>query len=262
MNVIITGVGRKTGIGAAIAYELAQKGYNLYLTSCMGYDITHGICKEQIQDIPEEYLETQKKCEACGVKVVFKSFDLTHQNAYKELFNDAVNQIGDIQVLVTSHCIHEFDELGTITRRQLHRNFKVNAEATFFLVQEFYRRFHGSCGSVVVLSSTQGLEPLITEVSYAISKASIPILVSTTAPILAKKGIRINAVNPGATAIEDVNDDIEKYRQNNLFRRAGKPSDTAHLVSFLVSNEGQWITGQTINSEGCLFRGVTSFPYY
>lgn len=97
------------------------------------------------------------------------------------------------------------------------------------------------------------------EISYAISKATVPVIVSTLAPIMATKGITINAINPGATEIGDLSDrNINLYQQGNYFKRLGTPKDAANLVCFLISNEGQWITGQTINSEGGIFRGITN----
>lgn len=261
MNAIITGAGRQSGIGAAIAAALAEMGYNVYLTSYLQYDIQNGICRESLNknSIPEEYLETKKRCETYGVKVLFKSFDLSSPSGSEKLFDDANKELGDIHVLVTSHCIHGFDKLGEIRDEFIESNFKINAKATFMLCQEFYRRFVGKIGNIITMSSTQCLEPLVNEISYAISKASTPIIVTTLAPMMAKKGIRINAINPGATEIGDTSDNVDLYKSNNSFGRIGNPSDVANLVSFLISEKGQWITGQIINSEGGLFRGISSF---
>ena len=133
----------------------------------------------------------------------------------------------------------------------------VNAIAVFLLCKEFYSRYIGNSGRIINLSSTQSLEPLSTEIAYAISKATIPVIVSTLAPIMATKGITINAVNPGATEIGDINDrNISIYQHLNQFGRLGTPEDAANIVCFLVGDEGKWITGQTINSEGALFRGI------
>lgn len=262
MNAIVTGVGRPSGIGAAIAFELAQKGCNMFLTSCLEYDIENGICKKDFWDIPSEYIEIKERCQKNDVKVLFKSFDLTSRDACSELFDDASRELGNIHLLVTSHCVHTCDKLGEINDSFLNRNLRVNSGSVLLLIQEFYRRFSDNEGSIVAISSTQELEPLVNEISYAISKASVPIIVSTLAPILAQKGIRINAVNPGATEIGAHSDDIEEYKRSNLFGRVGRPTDAAHLVSFLCSNEGRWITGQTINSEGCFFRKLTALPLY
>lgn len=71
------------------------------------------------------------------------------------------------------------------------------------LCREFYVKFNSCDGRIINFSLIQNLEALITEISYAISKASVPVIVSTIAPIMAEKGIAINAINPGAAKIEE-----------------------------------------------------------
>ena len=188
---------------------------------------------------------------------------MSSQRSVISLFDDANKVLGDIDVLVTCHCCHAFDSFGSIKEEDFDCNLSVNTKATFMLCQEFYNRFNNQSGRIVNISSTQALEPLTSEVSYAITKSTIPVLVSTLAPIMAKKNITINSVNPGPTDVGDDShnefNDINIYKEKNLFGRAGKPEDVANLVSFLISEKGSWITGQTINSEGGLFRKSSYF---
>ena len=259
MNAIITGAGRQSGIGACIAYFLAEQGINVYLTSFDIYDADVGIIRDAHAQI-SEYGSILRQCQRFGVKAFFRSFDLTSQKNVEVLFDDANSKLGNISILVNNLCTHTFDTFGEIGEVLLESSLAVNTKAVFFLCQEFYRRFQGNYGSIVNMSSTQMLEPLTSEISYAISKAAIPVMVSTLAPIMAEKGITINAVNPGATNVGDEEDkNIDKYRKQNMFGRLGLPSDAANLVSFLVSEKGKWITGQTINSEGGFFRGIIDF---
>ena len=82
-------------------------------------------------------------------------------------------------------------------------------------------------------------------------------MVNTLAQEMAKKNININAVNPGPTEIGDKKDiNLKYYKMINSFGRLSSPQDTANVALFLVSHEGHWITGQTINSEGGIFRGI------
>ena len=261
MNAIVTGAGRPLGIGAQISYALCEMGYNVFLTSFAHYDSSYGIIQcESSLEVPE-YEAIIRQCRSYGVKAYFKSFDLTHSENVIDLFDSANECLGDIHVIVNNLCVHHFDILGSITEKDISESLNVNAKAMFLLCQEFYKRFNSSNGGRIVnLSSTQSLEPLVSEISYAISKASVPVITSTLAPIMAKKGITINAVNPGATNTGDVSDEtIVEYKSANLFGRLGEPSDVANLVTFLISDKGKWITGQTINSEGGLFRGIAHF---
>lgn len=250
-NALVTGAGRNTGIGAEVCRVFAQKGINVYFTSCEEYDISIGCISSY------EYNKTLEECRNYGVKAYFQQFDLTSYKNIKELFIDANKKLGNIDILVNCACYHTFDNIDSISESLIDLNFNVNAKSILLLCKEFYLNYKGNDGRIINLSSTQNLESLTSEISYAVSKASIPIITTTLSPIVASKGITINAVNPGATNIGDKNDyNIDLYRKNNLFGRLGTPKDAANTVYFLVSEEGKWITGQTINSEGALIRGI------
>lgn len=255
MNAIITGAGRSLGIGAKIACVLAEMGTNVYLTSFDTYDVSIG------QFSATEYLQTVGKCREYGVKVYYSNYDLTSQNNISALFDDANNKLGPINILINNLCYHVIDSFGKIDEESLSLALNVNIKATLLLCQEFYRRHNGNSGRIINLASTQNLEPLTHEIVYAVSKASIPVITSTLAPIMATKGITINGVNPGATDTGGLKNNLfDNYRKCNGFGRMGTTSDVANLVRFLVSDDGKWITGQTINSEGALFRGICEFP--
>ncbi|MDR0743864.1 MAG: SDR family oxidoreductase, partial [Tannerella sp.] len=249
-NAIITGAGRHKGIGAQVCRALARKGINIYFTTFDEYDCTVGGIKSS------EYQQTLEECRAFGVKAYYAAFDLRNQKDVTALFDDAINKLGTVDILINCLCYHKFDSFNSISEPQIEINLDVNIKSVFLLCQEFYRRYTGNSGRIVNFSSTQNLEPLPTEIAYAISKAVAPVVVSTLAPIMASKGITINAVNPGPTDTGYMNDsDINYYCKYNQFGRLGTPEDAANIVCFLVSDEGGWITGQTINSEGGLFRG-------
>jgi len=250
-NAIITGAGRNRGIGAEICRTLAHQGVNIYFTSHDDYD-------SKVGDFSfSDYEITLNECLSAGAKAFFQCIDLTEPNAVGKMFDDAEDKLGCIDILINCACFHVFDDIESITIDILNDCFNVNAKATLLMCKEFHSRNTSGNGSIILLSSTQELDALTQEISYAISKSSVPTIVSTLAPVMARKGIRINAVNPGATEIGDKRDrNIEVYRNENLFGRLGHPLDTANLIRFLVSDEGKWITGQTINSEGGLFRGV------
>jgi 3-oxoacyl-[acyl-carrier protein] reductase len=250
-NAIVTGAGRNLGIGAEICRAFAQSGINVYFTTNAEYDT-------RIAGISQtDYEKTRLECAAYDVAAFFHEYDLCKQQEILHLFDDAERSLGHIDILVNCLCYHTHDGIDNLTEELLDSNFAVNAKSIMLLCKEFYNRFTGEDGRIICLSSTQNLEPLTTEIAYAISKASVPVVISTLAPIMAKKGVRINAVNPGATEIGDIKDrTIDDYKSTNKFGRLGMPSDAANIVTFLVSEKGQWITGQIINSEGGTFRGL------
>lgn len=249
INAIVTGAGRNKGIGAEICRRFSNEGINVYFTSYNEYDRKIGGI------LPHEYQLTLEQCNSKGVKAFFSSFDLTNSNNVKDLFDKAISNLGSINILVNCACYHIFDEFESISDELLEVCFNTNSKIPFLLSQEFYLRHSSSWGSIVNLSSTQNNEALVNEISYALSKASVPNITTTLAPLMAKKRITINSVNPGATDIGDEKDkNISLYLKNNIFGRLGTPKDVANIVYFLVSNEGQWITGQNIDSEGAVFR--------
>jgi len=253
-NAIVTGAGRNQGIGAEVCRALAKKGINIYFTSFDEYDTSIGAIKSS------DYCKTLDECHSFGVETYFESYDLSKYSSIKTLFDDATSKLGHIDILVNCLCVHQFDSIKTINAPLLELNMQTNAIAVALLCQEFYLRFEGDSGRIVNMSSTQNLEPLTSEIAYAISKAVVPSITFTLAPVMASKKITINAVNPGATEIGDESDrNIHRYLESNQLGRLGKPKDTANLVCFLVSDEGKWISGQTINSEGGIFRGITAF---
>jgi 3-oxoacyl-[acyl-carrier protein] reductase len=96
------------------------------------------------------------------------------------------------------------------------------------------------------------------EVAYATSKAAIAGLVPTAAAELVRYGIRLNAINPGPVNTgyldTDTTDRSTKVIDDVLatmpLGRFGVPDDVAHLVAWLVSDAGRWVTGQVITSDG------------
>lgn len=212
----------------------------------------------EVADIAkEDYKKTLNECKKYGVNAFFAIYNLTKNSEIARLFDEAENKLGNIDILINCSCYHVHDNILKVSEEILDDNFSINAKSVMLLCREFYSRFSGKDGRIINFSSTQNLEALTTEISYAISKASVPVIVSTLAPIMASRGITINAINPGATDVGDMYDDnIHEYIGSNKFSRLGLPSDAANLVQFLVSDAGKWITGQTINSEGAICRGL------
>jgi len=119
--------------------------------------------------------------------------------------------------------------------------------ASLLLVKEFAAQFEGESGAVVMLTSCAHLAPMTREVAYAVSKGALAVATATLAEELADRGIRVNTVNPGPTNTGYL-DGIEPTRMPS--GRWGEPEDAARLVAWLCSDDGRWVTGQVIDSEG------------
>ena len=89
------------------------------------------------------------------------------------------------------------------------------------------------------------------DIAYATTKSAIETLTRTISQEIAKKGITINAVNPGLTDTGWLNEkQTAMFKDRFPMGRLGRPDDVAKLISFLVSEKAEWITGQVIHSEG------------
>lgn len=153
-----------------------------------------------------------------------------------------------LDVLVVNHAVSEEGALGELTADQIDRHLHVNIRASLLLVQEFAAQFAADSGSVVLLTSGAHLGPMTHELAYAVSKGAIAVATATLAESLADRRIRVNCINPGPTNtgyLDGVN-----AGSRSPFGRWGEPDDVARLVAWLCSDDGRWVTGQVLDSEG------------
>lgn len=97
---------------------------------------------------------------------------------------------------------------------------------------------------------------MVGNIAYATTKGAINTFTLTLSAEVASKGITVNAVNPGPTDTGWMTDEIkETILSKSPTGRIGMPQYTAKLITFLASDEADWITGQIIHSEGGFQRG-------
>jgi 3-oxoacyl-[acyl-carrier protein] reductase len=153
-----------------------------------------------------------------------------------------------IDTLVVNHALSELGRLDELTAEQIDAHLQVNVRASLLLVKEFAAQFEGARGSVVLLTSGGHLAPMPTEVAYAVSKGAVAVAVKTLAEELVERGITVNAVNPGPTDTGYLAG-VDPGARMPL-GRWGEPDDAARLVAWLASDDGRWVTGQVLDSEG------------
>ncbi len=160
--------------------------------------------------------------------------------------------LGHLDVLVCNHA-HGGDAVGLadLDAAALDRHWAVNTRSTLLLTKAFAAQHDGRQGGRVVwMTSGQTLGPMSDNVAYAISKAALAGATLSVADDLIDKGIVLNTINPGPVNTGYLDDAPSAVLERFPRHRIGEPDDPARLIAWLVSDEGEWVVGQVLNSEG------------
>ncbi|MGW2410453.1 SDR family oxidoreductase [Streptomyces sp. NPDC001739] len=241
---LVTGVGRSVGIGAGIACQLAGAGWNVAFTYWTPYDarMAWGIEADAADTIAKTLAER-------GAETSAVEADLADPGTPERVFDEVERRLGGVTALVMCHCESVDSGLLDTTLESFDRHFAVNARATWLLIREYGRRFQGDRGAGRVISLTS--DHTVGNLPYGASKGAMDRITLAAAHELAQLGITANVINPGPVDTGWMSEDIRDHvlRQTPL-GRLGNPQDTAHLVEFLCSPQGEWINGQLLKSNG------------
>ena len=227
------------GIGMAIVKKCANEGAQVYLAA---RDL--GRAQEIAKTLP-------------GTKCVYN--DATKPETFLSMVEDVVRDAGRIDVLVnnfgTSNPGKDLDFANTDPHIFLD-TVTLNLRSVFMASQAAARHMATQGGgSIINISSVGGLVPDISQVAYGTSKAAINYLTKLIAVQEAKHHIRCNAVLPGMTATEAVEQHLsEDFR--NLFQRhiplgrMGLPEEIAEAVCYFASDAASYTTGQILAVSG------------
>ena len=239
---LITGVGRRRGIGAGIAAGLAADGWDLVLSYWRAYDERIGL--DAGPDDPEALAQELR---GSGVQVELAPVDLAEPAGAQELVDTARERAGPLDALVMSHCESVESSVLTTTVDSFDRHYAVNVRASWLVLAAFAGQLPAAGGRVVALTSDHTVDNL----PYGATKAALDRLVLAAAHELAERGVQANVVNPGPIDTGWMTAELrDQARARQPSGRLGTPADVANLVRFLLSDQGQWITGQRLHSNG------------
>jgi len=239
-NIIVTGA--TGGMGSAIARRCAAEGASVVL----GYSARVENHKEILGGLLSECREFKHKAEAVD-------FDLREYGSLKTLIVRAEKAIGKIDGIVHCAAIFGLHPPGSRTEELARSYFDQNALATFALL-EAGAELLADNGRMIVFSSTGARLTAKGAALYSASKAATEAMARGFALELGDRGICVNAIAPGPTDTPMLHKDFREIAASRSpLGRLGRVDDHAGLVVFLLSEEGGWITGQTIFSNGGYF---------
>jgi 3-oxoacyl-[acyl-carrier protein] reductase len=238
---LITGAGRLNGIAAGIAARLADDGWDLGLSYWRPYDADQAWASSD--DEPERLAEDLRKR---GATVELLPTDLTDPAVPDRLVEAAVAAFGPLRGMVLSHAESRDSSILDTTVESFDRHMVVNARASWQLVAAFARQAKDG-GGIVALTSDHTAFNL----PYGASKGALDRIVIAAARELGPLGIRSNVVNPGPIDTGWMDDALRaEIARRQPTGRLGTPADVGRVVSFLLSDDGAWVTGQLIHTDG------------
>jgi 3-oxoacyl-[acyl-carrier protein] reductase len=233
---LVTGASR--GIGRAIALGLAAHGADVVVS----YLKNGAMADEVVETIVS----------GGGTAAAVRA-DLSRPDEIARLFDDAEHAVGSLDIVVANAADILEKPLAECTEQDYDRLFNTNTKSVFFTLQNAARRLND--GGRIIVTSTGGTRMFFPNQSlYLGSKGAVEQFVRALAGELGERNITVNAISPGPTDTDMMQD---QYRDTiammSPFRRIGTPEDVADVAIFLASHAARWVTGQNIGAGGGVF---------
>ena len=262
---LITGSGKKTGIGYAIVRSLAGSGADVIIAD-LGQDRSgDNMVKTGTQDEMESIArEIQDEFSVSAITV---GVDVTDNDSIGRMIEKIRESFEHIDVLCNNagasfgvpNAVHTYDESAWM------KTIDVNLHSVFRVSRAVLPMMMGRKGSIINTASRAGKVPPMFNGAYAVAKAGVIMLTKVMAKELAGAGIRVNAICPGQimTDLEKWRFGLEakvfgttaKAREEEMCKtiplgRIGTPEEVGRLVAFLASDASSYCTGQALNISG------------
>ncbi len=262
---VVTGAGKKTGIGYAIAKSLASRGAHVVIADIgrptEAVNPVRTGTREEMEAIAAELGER------FGVRAFAVEVDVTDPASLLRMAETLRERCGHIHILVNNAGasfgvpadILSYDEAAWI------RTVDVCLFSVFRVSRAVLPLMLGEPGAIINTASRAGKVPPLFNSAYAAAKAGVIMLTKTMAKELASRNIRVNAICPGQIRTDlkqwhfgleasffgsTVEEREEEMCKTIPLGRIGDPEDAGRLVAFLASEASRYITGQAINLDG------------
>lgn len=262
---VVTGSGKRSGIGYAVARKLAAQGANVVIAD-LGLSADPELVVKagdegEMADIAAELAH------AHAVETMAVNLDVTRADSIAAMVETIGERFDKIQILVNNagasfgvpNAVHTYDETAWM------KTIDVNLHGVFRVSRALLPMMILDGGTIINTASRAGKVPSLFNGAYAVAKAGVIMLTKVMALELAGNGVRVNAICPGQIAT-----DLEKWRfgleaqffdstieerENEMCKtiplgRIGDPDEVADLVVFLASDRAAYMTGQAVNITG------------
>jgi len=258
---LVTGSGKKTGIGFAIAQKLAASGANVVLADLPP--------KESGKNPADTDMTTlaQELAEAYSIKSLAVALDVTRNDTIVKMADAIKEQFSAIDILCNNagtvfgvpNAVHTYPEDAWL------KTIDVNLHGVFRVSRAIIPLMMKNGGCIINVASRAAKVPPLFNGAYAVAKAGVVMLTKVMARELAGSGIRVNAICPGVIHTDFtrwrfeleariLNSSTEARKAEMLktipLGRLGDAAEVADLVLFLSSGASAYMTGQAINITG------------
>jgi 3-oxoacyl-[acyl-carrier protein] reductase len=234
---VVTGASK--GIGAGIAWELAQAGANVV--------VNYNSAKSEADKLVNEINRARGRAIAVQGSV-------TNHEEVSQLFEKTKAQFGPVDILVNNAGVYEFAPAHLSSEESFRRMMDINVWGVILSTREALKAFNPAGGSIINISSFASTRPEPYSLIYASSKSAVDSLTNTLHQELGHLKIRVNSIKPGGVFTEGiaklgVSEDADSIKQMiacSSLGRLATPSDIGKLAVFLASDDSRVISGQFI----------------
>jgi len=235
---LVTGGSR--GIGRAIALQLATQGAKV----AVNYAGNEAKALEVVDEI-----------KAKGIEAIAIQADVSNADSVAKMVKEVITTFGSLDILVNNAGITRDNLIMRMKEDEWDDVINTNLKGVFNCTKAVTRQMMKQrSGRIINIASIVGVSGNPGQANYVAAKAGVIGLTKTTAKELASRNINVNAVAPGFITT-DMTDKLTDEMKTEMLKqiplgRLGEPKDIAAIVTFLASEQGDYLTGQTIHVDG------------